>query len=133
MVALAALGASAVVLTGGAVACSAEAVAAVVAGVGTTLVVGAAALVGVVADWLCWAGVVVGVADDGGDSADVEATPDVGVVESAELVTGVCDDVVPDVGLSDAGDAVEVVRGEVPGVLVGSTAGTSAADDGGTV
>ena len=126
MVVAAALGASAVVVTGAAVVCSAEAAAAVVVGVG-------AALVGVVVCWLCSAGVVVGVADDGDDTADDEATPGVGVVDSAELVTGVGDEVVSEVGLSDVGGTVEVVSGGEPGVLVGSTAGTSAADDGGTV
>ena len=81
---------------------------------------------------------VVGVADDDGDDAvDDESTTDVGVVvgavEAAELATDVGDEAVSDAGLSDAGGVVEVFSGGVPGVLVGSMAGTSAADDGGTV
>lgn len=129
---LTARGASAEVATGvGAAEAGAGVVlgaAALVAGGGSAVVVVGAALVGVVVGWLCGAVEVVasaGVveADDGDDVA-------------GDVVLG--DDVAPALeGVSLV--VVEVVAVAVPGgggalgVLVGSTAGTSAADDGATV
>ena len=130
MLVFAALGASPVVVTGAAVVCSAEALAAVVADVGAAALGVGATLVGVVACALCVSGEVVEGIDDADDSV---GDADVGMVDTGELVTVVDESdegAVPDVGVSEV---AEVVSGGAPGVLVGSTAGTSAADDGGTV
>ncbi len=106
---------------------------------GAVAVVGAA-LVGVVACWLCGAADVVA-AEDAGDELDGGfdgATDEVDADDGGADVAG-------DVELLDAEEldadeldgasvVVDVVGdGGALGVLVGSTAGTSAADDGGTV
>ena len=88
-------------------------------------VAGAAALVGVVVGWPCWAGEVVDAAAD--DSDDGEAF--VGVVDAGDVVG----EAVPDVVADGVSDVVGVVSDGAAGVLVGPAAGTRAADDGGTV
>ena len=117
-------------------------------GAAVTLVVGAA-LVGVVVGWLCADGAalvagedaedggtdeaesvteVVGAVPDAGDSVEVPGAEVVGLVGVAEVT-----------GAADVGGAVDVVgvveglTGGALGVLVGATAGTNSADDGGTV
>ena len=99
----------------------------VTGGAVAALVVGDA-LVGVVVGWLCCAG---GVVDPVEDDADDDIS-DVWVADAAVVVAGVVADVVPE-AVSGVVGVVDVLSGGAPGVLVGSTAGTSAADDGGTV
>lgn len=101
---------------GGSAGASAEAGAAVVVGVADSMV--GAALVGVVICWLCGSGAALGAVDDALGDAEVGGAVVVGEGDDAGAAVS---------------DVVEVVSGGAPGVLVGSTAGTSAADDGGTV
>ena len=114
------------------------------------VVVSGVALVGVVVCWLCAEGAALDVAgaeaeedgaeDDGADVPDsvigeVAADPDVGVPDVAPELAEV-------VGLTEVADVPAVVEvvgvvdslsGGALGVLVGATAGTNSAADGGTV
>lgn len=106
-----------------------------VAGAGAAALVDGAALVGVGDCSLCGAGDVVEAAPAEVDAAlDDEALgdSDVAVVEAAVAEV----DVVADAGVSEVAGVdgvVDVVSDGALGVLVGSTAGTSAAAEGGTV
>lgn len=140
---------TAVVVTAAVGAGAALVVASAAGGAAVTVVVGAA-LVGVVVGWLCADGAALEVAsedtvDGGTDETEsvtevVGAVPDAGVsvVVPGAAVVGLVG-VAEVTGAADVAGAVEVVgvveglTGGALGVLVGATAGTNCADDGGTV
>ena len=139
----------AVVVTAAVGAGAALVVASAAGGAAVTVVVGAA-LVGVVVCWLCADGAALEVAgedtvDGGTDETEsvtevVGAVPDAGVsvVVPGAAVVGLVG-VAEVTGAAVVAGAVEVVgvveglTGGALGVLVGATAGTNCADDGGTV
>ena len=130
---------TAVVVTSAVGAGAALVVASAAGGAAVTVVVGAA-LVGVVVCSLCADGAALEVAGedtvDGGTDETESVTEVVGAVPDAGVsVVGVAEVT----GAADVAGAVEVVgvveglTGGALGVLVGATAGTNCADDGGTV